>query len=92
LLLILTLQAQATLTPSDAAQGFALCMKDLHATQTELKDLQTLDSTRSEYTKMLKSQRDDAFQRLEKSGPILPWYVWVVLGGAGATIAIRGLK
>lgn len=78
-------------TPITAAlsERELLCDKALTQVRVELTDLKALASAQKEYSDLLKNQRDDAFNILEKQTPAMPWYFWTILGGAAMATAIE---
>lgn len=89
LFLLTEVRAEATLPASPVAE---LCLRDLKATQVELADLKSLDQDFADYTKLIKSQRDDALKQLEKVSSPLPWYLWAAVGAATAAFVIKGVR
>jgi len=81
----------STTRAEDCKETIKLGLEALKASELQVETLKQLRATDGEAIKMLIEQRNKA---IEAAGPSssLPWYVWVLVGGAATTILIRGVK
>lgn len=75
----------------ECKQVIRLGSEALKASELSVETLKQLRQTDAEAIKMLIEQRNKAIEANSKEAG-LPFYVWLLVGGAATTILIRGVK